>query len=108
MIFSVVEENAIKNADIDTLRQLANSELTSEATAMGQRIRALAERNPESPVVSIQKVEKGRLKNLENKLKGARTVTEVRTETMQEIKKSIKKRNPRTQNWAEFIKSIEC
>lgn len=55
-VFTAVENRAIAEGDIATLRELATGKLTSEATTMGQRIRALGERDPESPVAAIQDV----------------------------------------------------
>lgn len=56
-----VEKRALEVGDVDTLRKLAtSSNLVDEATTMGQRLRLLAERNPESPVANIQKVAKDR------------------------------------------------
>lgn len=55
-VFVAVEQKAILDGDVNTLRELATSKLTSEATTMGQRIRALGERDPESPISAIQEI----------------------------------------------------
>lgn len=60
-VFVAVENRALAEGDINTLRDLAtNSTLTTEATTMGQRIRTLAERNPESPIKAIQELQRAR------------------------------------------------
>jgi hypothetical protein len=106
-VFAAVEEYATQKSDIDLLRQLATSELTSEATAMGQRIRALAERNPDSAVAVMDDVVKTREKAAGKKLKG-KTTKEARKETVAEIEKEIKQFTPREKDWAAFIEKIKC
>ncbi|MDQ3818038.1 MAG: hypothetical protein M3362_10130, partial [Acidobacteriota bacterium] len=58
-VFVAVENHAIQTKDVALLRDLAtSSNLTTEATGMGQRLRMLAERDPNSAVSAIQKVAK--------------------------------------------------
>jgi hypothetical protein len=99
-VFTAVENKAVNEGDIDTLRRLATeSNMSTQATAMGQRIRALGERDDESPVKKIQEVKDARAKN-----GGAKKVkAEVDT-----IKDEIKKSAPSKQNWSDFIKDIQC
>ena len=58
-VFKAIEDKALKENDIITIRNLATkSNLVTEATTMGQRIRTLAERNPDSPVSIISEIQK--------------------------------------------------
>jgi hypothetical protein len=60
-VFVGVENRAIAEGDVETLRDLATqSRLTTEATTMGQRIRTLGERDETSPVAAIQEVQAAR------------------------------------------------
>lgn len=59
-VLIALENKALAEGDVGTIRDLANSGLTEEATTMGQRIRALRDRDPDSPVVAIQKIDDAR------------------------------------------------
>lgn len=103
-VFVAVEKKAVQEGDATTLRNLATrSSLSSEATTMGQRIRTLAERDPESPVGAIADISKAR----ETALKG-QDVPKLRKEVVSQIKESIKETSPKNQNWSEFVDSITC
>jgi len=105
-VFVAVEDSAIAAGDAVTLRALATqSNLTSEATVMGQRIRTLAERNPESPVTAIADIAKARQKSVKGMVKD--TGKEIETVSKQ-IGESIKKTLPKRGDWVKFIESIRC
>lgn len=105
-VFVAVEQKAINDGDIATLRALAsNSRLSAEATTMGQRIRTLAERNPESPVGAIREVIKSREASV---AKRYGNVEQAKKTVVTEIKAAIAKVSPRTQSWEQFIDSIQC
>ncbi len=59
-VLIAVEQKALAEGDVGTIRDLASGGLTEEATTMGQRIRALRDRDPDSPVVAIQRIEDAR------------------------------------------------
>lgn len=103
-VFVAVENQALKTGDLALIKQLAKSQLTTEATAMGQRIRTLGERNPDSPVSMIRDVTESRQKAIEKRL--GKTVTEATQKITTDIKKKIK--TPDKYDWGNFIKSIEC
>lgn len=107
-LFTAVENKAILDGDVNTLRDLAiNSRLTAEATTMGQRIRTLGERDPESPVGAIKEVQKARESVVEKKL-GTKNIESAKKEIAKEIKKEIKKAIPTKETWASFIQEIQC
>ena len=99
-VFTAVEEQALKNGDVETITKLAKSNLVSEATVMGQRIRALAERNPNSPTEAIKDVIKSREKKL------GKDVKKAKTEEATKIKEKIKA--PDKNDWGAFIKGLTC
>ncbi len=104
-VFVAVENAAIKAKDVNLLRELATGKLTGEATTMGQRIRTLAERDPESPVTAMKDIVRVREE------KAARTeknIPKAKRQTVNELKKELNKSRPTKQNWNEFIKSITC
>lgn len=102
-VFIAVENKAIEENDVNTLRDLATiSGLTTEATTMGQRIRTLAERYKESPIDAIRDVVAAR----EDAFEG--NVEVEKTKVTNEIKKEIKKAIPTKESWTNFINEIKC
>jgi hypothetical protein len=103
-VFKVVEDMALQEGRVDLLRQLASSERVSEATVMGQRIRLLAERNPDSAVNKMIELVDARKKAIE-KAKGYNVDKEVKN-----IKKEIDKKveGIKKGEWLSFIDSIQC
>ncbi len=107
-VFVAVENKATKDGDVALLKDLATSSaLTAEATVMGQRIRTLAERNPDSPVTAIKEVSKARDEMAQKRLKG-KDIKKLVSEEMAKAKKEIKKLTPTRETWADFILSIQC
>lgn len=107
-VFVAIENKAIKEGDVATLKDLATSSgLTSEATTMGQRIRTLAERDPESPVTAINEVNKARKESAQKRLK-TKDTNKSHKEEVAKIKDEIKKVSPTKETWADFIRSIQC
>lgn len=106
-VFIAVENDALQRGDTELLRQLATeSELVSDATAMGQRIRMLAERNPYSPTSAMDKVARLRKSIIEEK--SGKKVSQLTKETVEDIKSEISKAQPKKSEWGLFIDSITC
>lgn len=105
-VFVALEDKAIKTKDVPLLQELAKSELTGQATEMGQRIRSLAERDPASPVGAIREVQKAREAAIERRLKS--TVKEATNKEVAQIEKEIAKTLPKKETWQSFIDSITC
>ena len=103
-VFTAVENRALEQGDIGLIKQLAHSSRATQATVMGQRIRALAERNPDSAVGAIRQVASKRARAAEKKL--GKSVDEAIKETADKIKAEIKK--PTRQDWESFIKELRC
>ena len=103
-VFTAVENRALEQGDIGLIKQLAHSSRATQATVMGQRIRALAERNPDSAVGAIRQVASKRARAAEKKL--GKSVDEALKETAGKIKAEIKK--PTRQDWESFIKELRC
>ncbi len=103
-VFVAVEDQAVIEGNVNLIRDLAiQSRLTAEATTMGQRIRTLGERDPESPVGAIQQVKQAR----EVKAKRKTTKKKVKNDVTA-MKESIKKEAPKLSQWESFIKQLEC
>ena len=106
--FVAVENKAIREGDAATLHALATeSKLVSEATGMGQRIRTLRERDPNSPTRVIREVSKAREEAVK-KTHGKEPVEKVKQKIVKDIKKSIKEHTPTIDEWASFLKELEC
>lgn len=105
-VYTAVELRATKEGDVSTLRDLATrSTLTTEATTMGQRIKLLDERNPDSPVKAIRDVVKAREARAKSQVKD---IAKARQEIAKEVDGEIKKVVAKKQTWTEFIRSIQC
>lgn len=107
-IFTAVEQKALLDKDVATLRALATeSKLSLEATAMGQRIRALGEREQNSPVRIMQDIRDARERAVE-KRQGEGAVKKAKKQIAQEIDAAMKKEVSKRPTWDEFIKEIQC
>lgn len=107
-VLVAVENRALLEGDTSTIRDLAvNSKLVEEGTTMGQRIRALAERDEESPAGAIKKVIEERQKNARARVKGGDVKAETK-KIAKEIDSSMKKTVATKEDWNGFIKSLEC
>lgn len=103
-VFVAVENYATANKDVNLLRDLATaSTLSMEATGMGQRIRMLGERNPDSPVSAMQQVVDAREKAAKKRY-GPKAKEKIKAE----IKATIKKAAPKKSDWAALIEAIKC
>jgi len=103
-VFVAVENHAIQTKNVALLKDLAtSSSLTSEATGMGQRIRMLAERDPNSAVSAMKKVIKLREEAAAKKY-GPQAKTKIASEIAGEIKKTV----PKAKDWSSFLDEIRC
>lgn len=83
-------------------RRLANSPLVTEASTLGQRIKALDVRTSESSIEAMSQVIKAR----ENTIKGKGGAEKLIKKTVDEVKSKVK--TPDKYDWNAFISSISC
>lgn len=103
-VFVAVENHATANKDVNLLRELATtSSLSSQATAMGQRISMLAARDPNSAVAAIQKISKAR-----EEAAAKRYGPKAKAATKAQIRVEIKAANSNPKTWKAFIEQITC
>lgn len=108
-VFIAVENKALLEGDSATLRGLATgSKLATEATTMGQRIRTLAERDPESATGAIKDVMKTREEMAQKRLGKKETIQKATEKVVEGIKKEIEKVKTTKQSWEDFVLSIQC
>lgn len=110
MVLVAVSNKALKEGDVDTLRDIATaSSLTTEATKMGQRIRALGELDRGSPIKAMAKVAKVREEAYAKKHKKKNLSAEKKIE-VKEIKDSIKRAKAKNgaKALSDFITALEC
>lgn len=106
-VFVGVEKHALATGDVETLRQLGTkSRLATAATTMGQRIRALGERDKASPVGAIADVQAAReaalkAKNIDIEAEKANIASEIKAE----MKKAA---TVKQDAWADFVAAIKC
>lgn len=103
-VFTAVENKALKDGNVDLLRKLATSTRVGEATAMGQRIRALAERNPDSAVGKMKELSDARVAAVEKKT--GKPISNSINEMVKQIQQS--KMKVTRQDWASFVEGIKC
>lgn len=100
-VLVAVENRATAEGDVATLRELATGQLGEQITHMGQRIRALAERDPDSPVGAIQKVVDARAAAVKN-------VPRATEDVVAAIRAKLSESSVSAEKLAEFLKSLEC
>ncbi len=98
MLIKAMEDYAQSKGDTQLLIDIAKSPLVSETSLLGQGLRILAERNPDSALANIQKVVEAR----QTKFKEAQ-----KTETKR-IREELKKTKPTKDAWVSFVESIKC
>ncbi len=105
-VFIAVENKALKDGNVELLRNLATaSTLPSEASGMGQRIRMLAERNPNSAVGAMREVQLAREAKAE---RGHGNLKKARERIKSQIKVEIKRTAPKIKDWESFLETIKC
>lgn len=98
-VYRVVKNRALESGDFETLRRLATeSELSREATTMGQRLRAYRGEEDIDPVELIKNVQESREKA---------SVKDINKD-ITDIQKHLDQAVPNESTWNAFIKSIEC
>lgn len=106
-VYTALRITARDAGDIETLRRLAlESKIVNNATAMGQRIKALDSGQLVDPVTIIQDVKESRAKNIESKSKG--TTAKTKKAIVDDIKTELKKTASKRPGWEEFIKEVQC
>jgi len=119
MVFVAVEKSFLKNKDALGLEGLANSALVDEATIMGQRIRALRDRNEYSPVRVVKKVKDDLVKIFEQKTEmDAKPIAKEEAQDLvkefKKVKNKIKSTAKRkakgkaVEEWKSFIEKVKC
>lgn len=104
-LISAVEDHAYKSGDVELLRDLAKSPLTSATSVYAQELRMAAERE-QGPVKYMQEIIKAR--ENASKLKFG-DIEKARARAVNEIKESIKTATrTRKVAWAEFAESLKC
>jgi len=105
-MLKVIEDSAVRSGNVDLLKKLATeSSLSGEASIMGQRLRMLGERDPNSAVAKMQEVANARAKAVEKTLKG-KTVNQAKKEVVKEIKAAQPKVTK--MSWNQFVEGIQC
>lgn len=84
--------------------QLAKSPLVSEASQLGQRIKALDVKTSESPVEAIRQVLDARAKHVEGRL--GKPTDKATQKIVSDIKSTVK--TPSKYDWSAFVESIKC
>jgi hypothetical protein len=103
-VLVAVENKAIADGNIDLLRELAHGDRVGEASVMGQRIRTLAERDPESLVGAIQKVSEARKAALERRIgQSAEKAVAAEVRQIRSAKPKVTK-----ETFASFVDSLKC
>lgn len=106
-VITALEDYAIKTQDVDLLRDIAKSHLTSETSIYAQEMRLLAERDPYSPITKMKEVTGFREAAVTKKLKG-QTPTSIKKKYRVELHQKIAKAKPTPKTWAALIDELTC
>lgn len=106
-LLTALEDYAVKTKDVELLRDIAKSPLTSETSIHAQELRLLAERDPFSPVTKIKEVISVREAAVTKKLKG-RTPIGIKKEMRVELSQKIAKAKPTPKTWAALLDELTC
>ncbi len=103
-IIKAMEDHAMATGDAQLALEIANSPLTSATSIHAQEMRMLAERNPDSAVVALQRLKK--IKEEAVIKKGAPK----KERLVEQIQERIKKEKPKAtkETWSSFIESVTC
>ncbi len=103
-IIKAMEDHAMATGDAQLALEIANSPLTSATSIHAQEMRMLAERNPDSAVVALQRLKK--IKEEAAIKKGAPK----KERLVEQIQERIKKEKPKAtkETWSSFIESVTC
>jgi hypothetical protein len=104
-VFVALEKDAMANRDADLMLRLSTSDLARQGSRAGQDLRALAERNPDSPVVAIQKIADVRAKAAEKKYG---PVKEAKASVQEQAKRAVREAAPKMDAWEKFIDGLKC
>lgn len=103
-VYTAIRIAARDAGDVEVLRQLATqSSIVSDATTLGQRIKALDSGQETDPVSIIQDVKAAREKSV-----GTKKIAKETKIIADDIKNSIKKSSSGRVSWEEFVKEIQC
>lgn len=103
-VYTAIRIAAREAGDVEVMRQLATqSSVVSDATTLGQRIKALDSGQESDPVSIMQDVKAAREKNL-----GTKKIAKETKTIANDIKESIKKSSSGRVSWEEFVKEIQC
>lgn len=105
-VFIAVKNLAKQNKDIELITKLARSHTVSQATFMGQRIRALAETTENDPVKVIREINE--LRKAKVKEKKPIVKKEKLTEEQKKIQQEIRHVEKTEKEFADFINSLVC
>ncbi len=96
-----VENKALAEGDVATIRDLAASRMTEQTTTAAQHLRLLGERDPDSPVGAIQRIEEAR---------GGKTNGKAISDAVTELRGHLDAASATIDEsaWTKFIDSIRC
>lgn len=104
-LFNAIEQHAIETGDVQLLRDLAKSPVATQLSEAGQALGSHGFNDtPNSPVDAIKRVADARAEAI--KAKTGKTVEKAITDTVKQIKDSVKK--PSKSDWASFIQELRC
>lgn len=107
-LFTGLRVKAEAEGDINTIRELALSDKAAAmATELGQRVKALDAGEAESAVSAIKEVKKAR-EEVAKKKRKTEDLAKDKKQVAEEIKKEIKKKAPKQEDWNDFLEALRC
>lgn len=103
VLFNAMEERALKEGDVQGLRDLASSPIASELSISAQALGASGFNKAEGAVSAIREVIKAREESSIKKY-GNKATNQVKTQIKEEVTKTI----PKAKDWASFLDELKC
>lgn len=106
-LVTAADKYATANKDAKLMQDLISSKLSGEGSQHASEMRMLGERDQSSAMQALKEVQAAREEVATKKLKG-QTLYKVKRATINDIATEVKKVTPKKEDWASFIKSLEC
>lgn len=107
-VFTAVKAKALADGDTQTLIDLSHSKLATEASELGQRIKAYdsGANAGEDPVKILSDIQKTREDTFQKVNK--KSSADVKAKDVNDIDQEVKKNTPKKADWKDFISSLQC
>lgn len=105
-VYTAMKLDALEKGDVAKILELSKSKANETASAYGQEVKAFDSQLANDPVKIINDIQKARETASEKRTQT--TVSKAQEKIVGEIKQEIKMKKPTKEDWASFIRDIQC